>query len=513
MSKQISVRRTGLVVFSARIGSILTGLAFLILMTRTLSTQQFGLWEVVIDVVTFASYPSVLVVYWATRDIARGLMRGRTALGINVTLSVLGIAVYVVLSFFTSGPINSGWETFLLATLLVPIAYWNNAANAIVSGYDPIVGGYAVISSEASKLLVAFPALLVFHAGIDGVILSLMVANAAQAATSTYLCSEALEEPFDAETGKRWLTRSWLTSLNSIPYVVGIADTYVASIAAAGTVIVGYYQAAFSVAALAGYSSYLAVALYPLLLRGGDGSDDLPSVTLDLSLLFGIPLAVGAASLARPILFVLRPTYAAASSAMEILAFGALLTAIASLLDQTLMGKVTVDADDSARARHFLHSDLFFVFLVNLGSTLAYVVGVYFIVHSGAISGAQIPQTLDLWATAQLVVFVFFIAVRVPRVRSRTKLVLRPSFLYYVGGALVMAAFLFFASGYLDYNGRILDFGEELVTIGLAGLLLYFGFVYTTDLPFRALVRRMIRRSRGQQGPEGAKLTEVGGGD
>ena len=272
MSKQISVRRTGLVVFSARIGSIFTGLVFLLLMTRSLSTQQFGLWEVVIDVVTFASYPSTLLVYWATRDIARGLMRGKTALGMNLVLSVAGIAIYVVLSFFTSGPINSEWETFLLATLLVPIAYWNNATNAIVSGYDPIVGGYAVISSEAGKLLVAFPALLLFHAGIDGVIISLMVANAAQAATSTYLCSEALKEPFDAGTGRRWFSRSWLTSLNSIPYVVGIADTYVASLAAGSTIIVGYYQAAFSVAALAGYSGYLAVALYPLLRRGGDGS-------------------------------------------------------------------------------------------------------------------------------------------------------------------------------------------------------------------------------------------------
>jgi O-antigen/teichoic acid export membrane protein len=417
MSKQISVRRTGLVVFSARIGSIFTGLAFLLLMTRTLSTQQFGLWEVILDVVTFASYPSGLLVYWATRDIARGQMKGKTALGINFALSAVGIALYVVLSYFTAGRLQADWTTLLLAILLVPIGYWNQAANAIVSGYNPVVGGYAVISSEACKLLVALPALLVFHAGIDGVILALMAANLAQAATSTWLCSEALRLPFDLDTGKKWMTRSWLTSLTSIPYVVGIADTYVASLTrggAAGTMLVGYYQAAFAVATLAGYSLYLAVALYPLLLRGG-GSEELPSITLDLSLLFGIPMAVGAAALAKPILFVLKPAYVEGSTALMILAFAALATAVGSLLDQTLSGRVTVDADDSARFKHYLHSDLFFVFLVNFGSTVTYIVSVFLIVLAGKGQGTNFAPTLDLWAVAQVVVYAAFMVIRIPR--------------------------------------------------------------------------------------------------
>ena len=513
MSKQISVRRTGLVVFSARIGSIFTGLAFLLLMTRTLSTGQFGLWEVILDVVTFASYPSGLLVYWATRDIARGFMRGKTALVINFALSAAGVAIYLVLSYLTAGPIKAGWETFLLAILLVPIGYWNQAANAIVSGYNPIVGGYAVIASEASKLAVAFPALLLFHAGIDGVILALMAANLAQAATSTYLCSESLALPLDLEAGKRWMTRSWLTSLNGIPYMVGIADTYVASIATGGTILIGYYQAAFSVATLAGYSSYLAVALYPLLLRGGEGSDELPSVTLDLSLLFGIPLAAGAAALARPILFLLKPAYTEGSTALMIMAFAALITAVGIILDQTLMGKVTVDTDDASQFTHYLHSDLFFVFLVNFGATTTYIVSIFFVVLTAKLSGTAIAPTLDSWAAAQLIVFAFFVAVRIPRVKLRTELALKESFLKYVVAAALMVAFLYVTSSQLTYSGRSIEFGEELVGIGVGGLLIYFGFLLATDRSFRALARRLLRRSQGKQGFEGPKLADVGRGD
>jgi O-antigen/teichoic acid export membrane protein len=492
MSKQISMRRTGLVVFSARIGSIFTGLVFLLLMTRSLSSQQFGLWEVILDVVTFASYPSGLLVYWATRDIARGQMKGKTALGINFALSAVGIGIYVVLSYFTAGTVQADWTTFLLAVLLVPIGYWNQAANAIVSGYNPVVGGYSVISSEACKLLVAIPALLVFHAGIDGVILALMAANLAQAATSTYLCTDALKLPFDLNTGKKWMTRSWLTSLTSIPYVVGIADTYVASLAAGGTILVGYYQAAFSVATLAGYSIYLAVALYPLLLRGG-GSDELPTITLDLSLLFGIPLAVGAAALAKPILFILKPTYTEGSTALMILAFAALVASVGYFLDQTLSGRVTVDADDSARFTHYIHSDLFFVFLVNLGSTVTYIVAVFLIVFTAKTQGTNFAPTLDMWALAQLIVFSVFMVIRIPRVRKGGKLSLRPSFLKYVAGAILMGAFLALTSSYLGYEARSFEFGAEVVVIGLSGAVIYFGFVLATDATFRRLTRRLLR--------------------
>ena len=180
------------------------------------------------------------------------------------------------------------------------------------------------MASEVCKLAFAYPLLIVFHVGIDGVIVALMAANFAQAATSTALARGALQMPFDPEAGRRWLRRSWLPSLSTLPYILGVADTFIASLVAGGTTTVGFYQAAFSVATLAGYSYFLGAALYPLLLRGGAGSEDLPTITLDLSLLFGIPMAVGAAVLAKPILFVLNPKYVQSTTALEILAFAAL---------------------------------------------------------------------------------------------------------------------------------------------------------------------------------------------
>ncbi|MDA4122305.1 MAG: hypothetical protein OK456_03890, partial [Thaumarchaeota archaeon] len=346
MSSKISVRRTGLVVFSSRMFSVVTGLVFLLLMTRSLTTSEFGLWEVILDIVTFACYPAGLIVFWATRDIARGRLLGRTAIWMNLAFSAFGLCLYAVFSVLSAARVSASWETLSLAILLVPIGYWNQAANAVVSGHNPIVAGYSVISSEACKMAVAVPALLVLHSGISGVIISVIVANLAQAGTSTYLTRDADILPFDRAAGMSWLSRWWLPSLTALPYVLGVADTYIASLASGGTSLVGYYQAAFAVATISGYSFYLASALYPLLLRGG--TDELTSATLDLTLLFGIPMAVGAAALAKPILFVLKPTYTLASTALTILAFSALVYSVSLIIDQNLMGRDKVDADDKA---------------------------------------------------------------------------------------------------------------------------------------------------------------------
>ena len=67
------------------------------------------------------------------------------------------------------------------------------------------------------------------------------------------LAGGAASGPINIEQGKKWLAHSWLPILSTLPVLLSIADTYVASVAASDTVLVGHYQAAFSVAALAGY--------------------------------------------------------------------------------------------------------------------------------------------------------------------------------------------------------------------------------------------------------------------
>jgi len=496
LSSQISLRRTGLVVFGARIASIFTGLIFLIMMTRFLSAQEFGLYEVITDIVTFAAYPAGLAAFWATRDIARGKMFGKTAIVINFSLSALGVVLYVVLAYASASRIPSASiATLLFAVLLVPVAYFNQAANAVVAGHRPVVLGYAVIFSEVAKLAVAYPLLIVFKVGIDGVIFAVMVANLAQAIASVALAGDAVSSPVNFEQGRRWLATSWLPMLTTLPLMLGIADTYIASLTDANTILVGHYQAAYSVATLAGYSLYLASAMYPLLLKGG--SDEVTAMTLDLALAFGIPMAVGAAVLARPVLRLLNPLYLDASLALGILAIASLVNTVSVVFDLTLLGKDRVDVDESAKFSDYLKSSILFVAEVNLAVSVVYLAFVYLTVTYGLTAGLSIESTLDVWALAQLGVFMFFIFVKAARIRRLGKLIIPRSIGYYVAGGGILAAIVYPLQSLISYGDGNFFLAFELALVTLVGVAAYGAFVLALDKTLRDFLRRALRESFG----------------
>jgi O-antigen/teichoic acid export membrane protein len=492
LGSQISLRRTGLVVFGARIASIFTGLVFLVMMTRSLSAQQFGLYEVIIDLVTFSAYPAGLVAFWATRDIARGKMFGKTAITLNIALSALGILLYLALSYFSASRIPSAnLVTLLSAVLLVPVAYLSQAANSVVAGHRPVVLGYAVIFSEVAKLAVGYPLLVVFKVGIDGVIIAVMVANLAQAIASLALAGDAMSSQVNFEQGKRWLTHSWLPMLTTLPLMLGVADTFVASLADANTVLVGYYQAAFSVAALAGYSLYLASAMYPLLLKGG--ADEVTAMTLDLALAFGIPMAVGAAVLAGPILHLLNSQYLDASTALGILAMAALANTVTSFFDQVLIGKDRVDVDESAKFSDYLRSSILFVAKVNLALTVVYLASVYLSVAGGLVFGLPRATTLEVWALAQLGIFIVGILIKARRVSTVGKLIVPRSIGYYVLGAGIMAVILYLLEPFIFYGRGTFFLALELVLVGGFGVGAYAVFVLALDKTLRGILRRALK--------------------
>ncbi|MDG6910418.1 MAG: hypothetical protein JRN08_08625, partial [Nitrososphaerota archaeon] len=204
MSSSFGLRSTGLIVFSGRLVSAFTGLLFTVMAARWLNPSGFGTWEVIVTFVTFASYPVGTVAYWATRDIARGRMVGRTALVSGALLSGVGLGIYFAFAVLSYARISASFVPFLLGALLVPLSYFNAAASSIVTGYRPSVYGTSLIFSELAKLSVAYGALYVYHLGIEGVIVALMAAYLVQSMVSTALVRNATVERVDGAEVRRW---------------------------------------------------------------------------------------------------------------------------------------------------------------------------------------------------------------------------------------------------------------------------------------------------------------------
>ncbi|TLY01831.1 MAG: hypothetical protein E6K90_00605 [Thaumarchaeota archaeon] len=162
MSSTVRPRMTGLIVFGSRIVSAATGFVFLVMVARWLAPAQLGLWEFIVDLIVFASYPAGFLTYWAARDVARGKVVGKTTLVLNLLASMLGVAIFLAFALASYSEVGSSVGPFILAVVLVPLSYWNQATSALVGGYNPAIGAYSLLASEPAKLIAAYPLLFVF---------------------------------------------------------------------------------------------------------------------------------------------------------------------------------------------------------------------------------------------------------------------------------------------------------------------------------------------------------------
>lgn len=493
MSSRISLRSSGLTVFGARSLSVVTGLVFLLMITRSLTPAGFGLWEFIIDLVSFASYPVGIIAFWTTRRVARGFNVGKTSIYLSLGLSLAGLVFYLLSSLTVHSLVGSVLTSFLMAALLVPLGYWVSASTAVASGKNPQIVGYALVFSEACKIAVGFLMIVVLRGGLQGVIVAVEVSYFAQAALSSYLCRDVFGDRVELDEGRRWFVGSWVPAINSLSYVVGVADTFIISLVFSSTLVVGYYQAAFTVAQVVVYSSYLASGLYPLLLAGG--STKLPTVALDFSMLLGIPMAAGLSVLSRPVLFVLNPTYVAGAFGLVLLAFAALAQSVSSVLDSTLLGIETADTGSGVRHRELLRSNLALVPFLNFTYSLVYVVAIFLVLRN--YSHAAVSQIVAYWGAIQLAVASAIVAVKVVRAWRSHAIQFPPAIVQYAMASIVMAGFaLALSDTVLNYSSRLLYFSLVLISVVVLSAGLYFGIVYAVNARVRQNLKDLLRLGR-----------------
>ncbi|MBI3840824.1 MAG: hypothetical protein HY297_02540 [Thaumarchaeota archaeon] len=505
MASQISLRKTGFVVFGSRLASVFTGLLFLIMVTRSLTPAAFGLWEFIYDLVAFASYPASVIGFWALRRVARGGQVAKTALLVSAGLSIGGGASFLVASALLHGNVGSDLSHFLVAAIMVPLSYWNTASISVAYGHRPTITGYALMISEVSKVLAAYFLLVVYSAGVDGVIVALEVAYFAQAATATYMCRSILKGKVDFAESRRWFVGSWVPLVNTLASLVLISDTFVAPFVFSGTTVVGYYQAAFSIANIVSYSSYLSIALYPLLLSGRRG--DVTNLALDFSLLFGLPMVTGAVVLAKPVLFLLKPAYASAEAGLVILSFSALFLSLSFVLDSTLLGLESADAVEGGTKTRFRGTAFAFVPAVNLLYAAGYIGSTYLVLVFTA--SLPVSEIVKAWAGVQLLATVSMVAVKARKARSIKALALPRSLPRYIVAAALMGGSAFgLGSLLLDYGSSSIDFAGRLVATVLLSGGVYFAAVYALDERFRTLTNKVVSAIRDRGAGAGAGVPE-----
>jgi len=492
----IRLRYAGLSIFALRILSVVTGVLFVMIVTRRLDVADFGLWQVISVTVGYAIFPAAIVTYWVTRDIARGKPVARTALVMSGILSIGGVALYLAISKGISASLDPNFFVFfLVATLQVPIYYLVRTLEATAHGFRPEVAAYGFLVLEVAKIIFAFILLADMRLGLNGAILSVALAQVVQIAALVLLIRKKLRGSTDTKKIKKWLSLAWLPSFSGLAGGGGLLftlDAVLVALIVGSTLPVAIYQIAAAVGKIVGYSGLLASALYPKLLAGGGRLDT--EASMKYVLMFGIPMAVGSMILAPELLFVFRSDYVVGASVLRVLSLGFLLIALTTIFDNIIIGTEKVDISENTRFRDYRKSKLFLLPSIYYLQAISYlsiltVVSIYArtfsvapadlaLYWSLAFVGTMTPFSLYRWNLARKIM-----PFSIPWKRASR----------YAFSSLIMAVVVIQAKGYVTFQERIFDYVVLLYPVLLLGAFSYGFILFLIDGEFRSFIIRTLK--------------------
>mgnify|MGYP000272713564 CR=1 FL=1 len=495
MARRPGLRLTGFVSFVVRMGSLLSGLAFSLIVARRLSEEDFGAWTYVGRLVSYFAVTASFISFWAARDAGRGGRPLKTALfGSGVMATFLSLAYLGVVSFSASAIGREPWVV-LLGLMQLPVLHLLNTAEGVSYGHRPIVSAYGFAVFEVAKVFFAFIAVYVAGFGLAGVFASLALAQLVQLGVLVYLQRDVLGGVGLGDL-LRWLKGFSIPLIGVVNGLVYGLDVFLGGVLYGSALPLAYWQAALTVALVVGMYNNLTVGLYPALLSGGGGRE--VEKVFRFAMMLGVPLFVGAVFLGEDILRLLRPAYAEAAPTLYVLAASFWVGGLGYLFTSVVGGREDVDRGADVSFKDYVRSWLFrynmVVFLLNI-----VYVSVFSAVALAARGGGWgAADTAYAWAYVHLGLSI--VAVFVGYLFSRRRVVFKIPWLslirYIVASMLMVAAIYPLYLSLPISNTATVQFvrvGAMLAT----GLAAYLGAVVLMDREGRGMVKLLITRLTG----------------
>jgi len=486
MSDEVRLRYPGLVVFASKLISVGTGLIFILMVTRSLTIEEFGIYGNLGDILGYFSLPATIIPFWVTRFTARKHPGSpKTGLIANLMISTLFTFVYLTLLPIIMAALqipDSYMTVYAILSIQIIEIYTFHVLEAILRARRPQAVGYGLLVFESLKVFFGFIFVFRLGLGIFGAIISVILAYMVQIIFYLKLIIHELRERI------RWsYIREWLkASLLNIYFIIGDrlrVFILVLLFVYGGELARAYYGAAATITSVISYSSFLAFSLYPRLLsrESGDGSEDVYS-SFKLVFMFSIPMTIGAIILSDSYLAILKLAYVAARPIMIILAIHQLLVCISSILTSIVTGTERLDAEAKISYRDLIRSRLFLIFTlpyIHASITIPLTYISLTSIVKDAIEAAIYMTLINAVATAIMLSFRY----RIARSSLRFSFPFR-SMAKYTLASVAMALPLYF----IPHPVRL----SATIALTILGGAIYMLVLATIDEETRKLVRMLI---------------------
>jgi O-antigen/teichoic acid export membrane protein len=503
----IRVRRSGLFFFLTRLGSILTGLIFVVIAASHLSAAEYGLWALIGKTISYVVLASAILTFWTTRYRARGVSLGKTIVIGSAMISALLTIVYLAISFPISGTVGqvttlSNFYYFLLSAPQIALYTFAGALEALLLGVSPEKNSISFILFEIAKITIAFVLIAVLRLSLEGAVLSIIFAQIVQLSVTLFLTRNEYVDRFSFDLIRKMVKTGWIGILNNLHGLVIGFDFLIIAAFTRSAVVLAYFSIAQVASSASEYSSYLAGGLYPSVLAGSDPKVATKNV-FELQLIFLCPLVLGTILLRTQILNLINYNYIApVSGILVILTIGGIFDSLQSLFESTISGTDKTDAKENVRMSDYLQSRLFWISRINLFMASAYLGA---LVVLGAVLGSQISSTFFgmsglvfvgmIWAVANGVMSAVALTLKIRLTRRIAPFSIDFELIraLVVGSLLFSIATYLFASYYKPPQAHEVMQALNLLGIGVAVVTIYGGVIYALSRTARALVRAILQ--------------------
>jgi hypothetical protein len=491
-SARPGLRFTGFVAFAVRIGSLLTGLAFSIIVARRLSEEDFGAWAYVGRLVSYFAATASFVSFWAGRDAGRGRRPLKTAMvGSGLMVVPLSLAYLAVVGFSAHAIGRESWVV-MLGLMQLPVLHLLNTADGVSYGHRPTASAYALATFEVLKLFLAFLMVHLLGLGLFGVFASISIAQMVQLSVLVYLQRDVMGS-VNLGDFLRWLKGFAIPLLAFVNGFVYGLDVFLGGIIYGSALPLSYWQAALTVALVVSYYNNLVVGLYPALLSGG-GSREVEKV-FRFAMMLGTPLLFGALFLGKDLLLLLRPAYAEAAPVLYVLAVSYWIGGLGTLFSSIVGGREEVDRKVDVSFQDYMKSKLFRYTLVTLFLSAVYAT---------AFSVVTVVAKLDRWGPVDTAYGWSFVhlgtsvtGIVMGYLFSKGRVSFRipwKSLAGYLGASVLMVLAMYPLHAFIPPSSTAIIQSVRVSTLLFVGVTTYLGTVLTLDREGRVMVKLLITR-------------------
>jgi len=479
----------GSIAFFIGIIRLILGFAFITVVTRILTPEEYGTWTLIGGLLVYSLILHSIESYWLTRESARNVKSGKTGIFSGGIFSTLGIGIYLLVAILISNNSQVDINILLFGVILVPARFFYSILSAINYGWKPESQSYGLILIDIIKIPTVLLFVYFFDLGVAGVITSVFLGIVGSIILHVVYGYKKLITTLNFKFLKKWFKLSWLTLYPPLTGLIFSLDVAIFTVIIGNTEGLGYYGSALVIANLVAYGGLTFSAIYPKLL-GSNNTEFLQSSITRL-LYFIIPLSFIIILFSKSGLYVLNPLYVIIFPAAVLLTLKFFTFTIFDTCNYILRGMEKVDINESSSFKDYIKSKLFFIPTLQIIQQSIYVSSLAIFLLTN--NTMDFIELIFYWTVISLITqipFTIYIGLIVRKTVSIT--IEWKKITKYLASSFIFVVMWYVSNNFLDYTSNLVDFLPVLLFFITIGVALYISLTYFIDSNSRQFIKSII---------------------